>query len=107
MTMSGWRSLISPIARSIRLGMKCGPPQWMSEMCAIVNVRSAAGIGRSVVPTLGLSEAVATIFDVASETPDFQAYCGTGKPRFANDRSEEHTSELQSLRHLVCRLLLE
>src|SRR5262245_43436226 len=25
----------------------------------------------------------------------------------AKDRSEEHTSELQSLRHLVCRLLLE
>src|SRR5947199_6296509 len=25
----------------------------------------------------------------------------------ARDRSEEHTSELQSLRHLVCRLLLE
>src|SRR5437899_9607619 len=24
-----------------------------------------------------------------------------------NKRSEEHTSELQSLRHLVCRLLLE
>src|SRR5205814_9122982 len=24
-----------------------------------------------------------------------------------NQRSEEHTSELQSLRHLVCRLLLE
>src|SRR5437899_3766245 len=27
--------------------------------------------------------------------------------RVNNDRSEEHTSELQSLRHLVCRLLLE
>src|SRR5205814_8451964 len=26
---------------------------------------------------------------------------------FASTRSEEHTSELQSLRHLVCRLLLE
>src|SRR5258705_5541238 len=26
---------------------------------------------------------------------------------FAQQRSEEHTSELQSLRHLVCRLLLE
>src|SRR5262245_63845569 len=25
----------------------------------------------------------------------------------SHDRSEEHTSELQSLRHLVCRLLLE
>src|ERR1039458_906525 len=27
--------------------------------------------------------------------------------RRGDDRSEEHTSELQSLRHLVCRLLLE
>src|SRR5437899_8283832 len=27
--------------------------------------------------------------------------------RFRVDRSEEHTSELQSLRQLVCRLLLE
>src|SRR5260221_10103647 len=26
---------------------------------------------------------------------------------YADPRSEEHTSELQSLRHLVCRLLLE
>src|ERR1035438_10579193 len=31
------------------------------------------------------------------------------KPKFERtvNRSEEHTSELQSLRHLVCRLLLE
>src|SRR5437899_12300765 len=28
-------------------------------------------------------------------------------PEFVEVRSEEHTSELQSLRHLVCRLLLE
>src|SRR5262245_64120378 len=28
-------------------------------------------------------------------------------PSCARGRSEEHTSELQSLRHLVCRLLLE
>src|SRR5437899_4388802 len=33
---------------------------------------------------------------------------GHPRPRaLAGDRSEEHTSELQSLRHLVCRLLLE
>src|SRR5947199_5431507 len=33
---------------------------------------------------------------------------GTRPPRTrAWHRSEEHTSELQSLRHLVCRLLLE
>src|SRR5258705_5487738 len=30
-----------------------------------------------------------------------------GEGRSAAARSEEHTSELQSLRHLVCRLLLE
>src|SRR5258705_6215790 len=29
-----------------------------------------------------------------------------GERRSADGRSEEHTSELQSLRHLVCRLLL-
>src|SRR5437899_7206578 len=29
------------------------------------------------------------------------------RARFKHLRSEEHTSELQSLRHLVCRLLLE
>src|ERR1035441_10870928 len=30
-----------------------------------------------------------------------------GAGRGGSGRSEEHTSELQSLRHLVCRLLLE
>src|SRR5437899_4346231 len=29
------------------------------------------------------------------------------RPASGGTRSEEHTSELQSLRHLVCRLLLE
>src|SRR5262245_22165425 len=32
-------------------------------------------------------------------------FCLAGN--YAEHRSEEHTSELQSLRHLVCRLLLE
>src|SRR5438876_6834570 len=30
-----------------------------------------------------------------------------GEPKYAVERSEEHTSELQSPVHLVCRLLLE
>src|SRR5258705_7663883 len=36
-------------------------------------------------------------------------YEGEAPPKIPKDiwRSEEHTSELQSLRHLVCRLLLE
>src|ERR1039458_10639373 len=32
---------------------------------------------------------------------------GSSPLKTASTRSEEHTSELQSLRHLVCRLLLE
>src|SRR5947199_2009414 len=31
----------------------------------------------------------------------------SNRPPHSRSRSEEHTSELQSLRHLVCRLLLE
>src|SRR5258705_5584894 len=39
---------------------------------------------------------------------DHRADRGTGGVGDAGaERSEEHTSELQSLRHLVCRLLLE
>src|SRR5205814_10673250 len=38
--------------------------------------------------------------------PEHPAH-GIEHVRLAAARSEEHTSELQSLRHLVCRLLLE
>src|ERR1039458_6597098 len=34
-------------------------------------------------------------------------HVAAGQRDVRSDRSEEHTSELQSLRHLVCRLLLE
>src|SRR5947199_7694407 len=39
--------------------------------------------------------------------PSWETPCTCGKPPPISSRSEEHTSELQSLRHLVCRLLLE
>src|SRR5690554_7178488 len=38
-------------------------------------------------------------------TPDF--FCCADKSKRLSSRSEEHTSELQSRPHLVCRLLLE
>src|ERR1039458_8943323 len=43
------------------------------------------------------------------QRPVFTATPLQGRPPFPGfeTRSEEHTSELQSLRHLVCRLLLE
>src|ERR1035441_5752379 len=37
----------------------------------------------------------------------FLGYLSQNFPEVHRPRSEEHTSELQSLRHLVCRLLLE
>src|SRR5205814_10082056 len=39
--------------------------------------------------------------------PGFEFYSGITDVERPGKRSEEHTSELQSLRHLVCRLLLE
>src|SRR2546422_5724320 len=38
-------------------------------------------------------------------SPSLNTYCATAN--FCSRRSEEHTSELQSRLHLVCRLLLE
>src|SRR5258705_4668898 len=44
----------------------------------------------------------------AGSRPGCRRTCGTRAGGAASPpRSEEHTSELQSLRHLVCRLLLE
>src|SRR5258705_3185577 len=42
----------------------------------------------------------------ACPAPKAHPRCSKPRQREAS-RSEEHTSELQSLRHLVCRLLLE
>src|SRR5690625_7108697 len=68
-------------------------------------------------PDTGVHNAFPRIieFDVLKvlETPieDFEAVLCTGRitagAHHGADRSEEHTSELQSRGHLVCRLLLE
>src|SRR5262245_50217993 len=48
-------------------------------------------------------------FNIAQdlETKDVQPWAEKLFLQRVRERSEEHTSELQSLRHLVCRLLLE
>src|ERR1039458_4637378 len=55
-----------------------------------------------------------TVFPSTTLFRSHAAECGRSRPRSGHRdanalsmRSEEHTSELQSLRHLVCRLLLE
>src|SRR5437899_5554432 len=43
----------------------------------------------------------------AGKMHEHEGNCSGIKDVLTAERSEEHTSELQSLRHLVCRLLLE
>src|SRR5262249_61297680 len=57
--------------------------------------------------TLSLHDALPISAEVRTSLQDFCAV-KTGRPSFwPSARSEEHTSELQSLTNLVCRLLLE
>src|SRR2546423_11017117 len=55
--------------------------------------------------TLSLHDALPISLDLLAES-DFIAVCAMWTPE-TTSRSEEHTSELQSLAYLVCRLLLE
>src|SRR5262245_63283111 len=77
--------------RSVRRIVPPRPAAYPSDPGALVVEKAQIG--------LGIPEGVE--FHVLSfEGPDAYA-------RIGGLRSEEHTSELQSLRHLVCRLLLE
>src|SRR2546422_5522408 len=71
--------------------------------------RSRAGPGRAL-PRAGVPQSVSGPVRARRAVPAGRAR-GAVVPaepaRVARDRSEEHTSELQSRLHLVCRLLLE
>src|SRR5258708_30613697 len=68
--------------------------------------RSLSGFGIGASFTNGFGEPAQAARPVG---PVFRLECGAGCPPIAAafKRSEEHTSELQSPDHLVCRLLLE
>src|SRR5205814_10516107 len=68
---------------------------WLTLWCVYRLVWKATADRRAA-----LSGAILTICSV-----QFLLFCR--ESRYYALRSEEHTSELQSLRHLVCRLLLE
>src|SRR5205814_342724 len=61
----------------------------------------------------GVHQTCMTSFSFAASSASMSAmclsvsFCTSVSARRSSSRSEEHTSELQSLRHLVCRLLLE
>src|SRR5437899_7073502 len=73
---------------------------------AAVNDRDADA---SAIPTGGLFDRGAdSLLGIVSQASDGAVGRNVENVRIQRQlRSEEHTSELQSLRHLVCRLLLE
>src|SRR2546425_4977716 len=81
----------------------------------IVNVASIAGVyGSTMMPHYGAAKAavinLTRALGVAWARQGVRVNCiapGPVETEGYLDRSEEHTSELQSLAYLVCRLLLE
>src|SRR5205823_13679406 len=69
-------------------------------------VRTVDGAQRAIVYTVAKDKAggPGTVVGVDGDPAAFGAVYTMGEEKF---RSEEHTSELQSLAYLVCRLLLE
>src|ERR1039458_10574747 len=68
-----------------------------------------AGLRAAEIANLSWDMVVDPTGEIATtlELRDCVAKNGSGRVIPIHPRSEEHTSELQSLRHLVCRLLLE
>src|SRR2546422_2372477 len=62
-------------------------------------------VEKGEVPVVGVNK-FATVGDAHRE-PDLELQQGSPEAALEAARSEEHTSELQSRLHLVCRLLLE
>src|SRR5438046_6264780 len=105
-------------ARKVDLMAEPGPyastqrPQF--EYDALASVFSDAATVKTLGAPDGDSVQASTLsFPAATarNTPEFQrlvtAWSSAGDLPPPSDRSEEHTSELQSLTNLVCRLLLE
>src|SRR5437016_11862271 len=99
----GWMRVLMPVL----LVAGCAP--WDRPLPIPKEVTQAGAAARVVVPrdlNVNPSESVVEPGTPAAEPAPSQ---GPGPERtiFALPRSEEHTSELQSLTNLVCRLLLE
>src|SRR5205814_7522092 len=84
-----------PISLAIsRLKMTQPIPTTPGKRSSMVSISSAFCVSRKATPLAD---------NLSAGLPSRRR----GRMRCGKGRSEEHTSELQSLRHLVCRLLLE
>src|SRR5690625_5636730 len=83
------------------------PRDWSSDVCSsdlavlMTATLTSPDSPEEVMPA-GTEEAVGELL-----ARGIDVIATRDNPRWQEDRSEEHTSELQSRGHLVCRLLLE
>src|SRR5205814_10162978 len=92
------RSTLFPyttLFRSVMVGDVAGK----GVPAALLMAKVSSDARFSMLTEAGISEAVGKLNELMQEAGLID--------RFVTLRSEEHTSELQSLRHLVCRLLLD
>src|SRR5262245_37252866 len=91
--MEPYYKALETARRCAELGRELGIPQVLAVANKLRGEEDRAAVRHY---------AAAHALDLAGEVPfDVDVYNADQR------RSEEHTSELQSLRHLVCRLLLE
>src|SRR5690348_17675388 len=69
--------------------------------------RGADGVGPAPLSSADVSQAQPAYVRAGGGAPPVPAAGASGRSTTEARRSEEHTSELQSPVHLVCRLLLE
>src|SRR5438045_6894421 len=91
------RSALKINCRNVRFIIPIVP----TIQAALANTRSQSACSQAQAPAIIFSKSECIGFQPNSVMSFF------GLAHNTAGRSEEHTSELQSLRHLVCRLLLE
>src|SRR5258708_9298518 len=102
-TMTGWPSRSPSLSASSRAGMSVEPP----AAPGTTRVMGRVGQASAAMAAVAHSQAAAASVRRLNMVFLLRACAGPGRLSARTHRSEEHTSELQSPDHLVCRLLLE
>src|SRR5947199_1105469 len=84
-----------------KLALFFGPLAGMALMVATDPLLAAASAQQNLADSKLTRDGIDLFYTIVGTSGDYVLVLSGGP------RSEEHTSELQSLRHLVCRLLLE
>src|SRR5205814_7529011 len=116
-TVPDGHRIMTRSARPVRPSPKCSRRSfWLANPtppCTICSWRSAPNSTVTSAPIALRFDRVPTSLNAIQWLPGATVFLYTSAGCFwlatttSSTRSEEHTSELQSLRHLVCRLLLE